>query len=89
MPAGNKKTQFQSAFFLIYLDTVLNILGFLEVDNIVRSAHGDVELPNVPIMSYVFPRLREGLKHWPADKDWIVSFNSTVLLERLHLKAIF
>jgi hypothetical protein len=47
---------------------------FLEVVNIVRSRHGDAELPNVPIMSYVFPRLREGLKHWPADKEWIVSF---------------
>ena len=46
----------------------------LGADNIVRSARGDAEIPNVPIMSYVFPKLREGLKHWPADKEWIVSF---------------
>lgn len=39
-----------------------------------RSAQEDIEIPNVPIMNYVFPRLREGLKNWPADKDWIVSF---------------
>jgi hypothetical protein len=62
---------FLSSF--LHTNELTLVLFFLEVENIVRSAHGDKELPNVPIMSYVFPRLREGLKNWPADKEWIVS----------------
>jgi hypothetical protein len=68
-----KKWQNTSVNYCIQMSKFWGVV-FLEVDNIVRSAHGDKELPNVPIMSYVFPKLREGLKHWPAGKEWIVSF---------------
>jgi hypothetical protein len=43
--------------------------------NYIRSPYDDEEhkVPDVPLMTYVFGRLREGLKTWPEDKPWIVS----------------
>ncbi|CAB3361713.1 Hypothetical predicted protein [Cloeon dipterum] len=42
----------------------------------VSSPERDVEVPNVPLMSYVFERLRVGLEKWPKDKKWIVDIPS-------------
>lgn len=52
-----------------------------EVDTYIRSPYNDKghEIPDMPLMSYVFSRLREGLKIWPKDKAWIVSTKSSYL----------
>jgi hypothetical protein len=56
-------------------------------DNYIRSPYDDGEhkVPDVPIMTYVFGRLREGLKTWPEDKAWIVRHENMNYLRGLVL----
>lgn len=44
------------------------------MDKYIRSPYDDdrSKVPDMPLMTYVFSRLREGLKTWPEDKPWIV-----------------
>ncbi|XP_059468310.1 uncharacterized protein LOC132192385 isoform X2 [Neocloeon triangulifer] len=41
-----------------------------------ETASENILIPNVPLMDYIIPRLREGLKTWPEDKEWIVDIPS-------------
>ncbi|XP_059468618.1 uncharacterized protein LOC132192601 [Neocloeon triangulifer] len=43
---------------------------------LIHSPQGELPVPDVPIMDHVFERLREGLKKWPQDKEWIVDIPS-------------